>query len=103
MISRQNLLDNFVGKQAICWSAPAVRVRCGVNHFVLSRYLFASSSRRTVRRIFPDGVIGRVSTNSILRGYLYGAVRDLTKFLISSMSDVEPVKPSLRTIKALTT
>ena len=36
-------------------------------------YIFISASRNSTRRILPEFVFGRCSTNSIALGYLYGA------------------------------
>src|SRR2546427_8401764 len=35
-------------------------------------FFCCSISRNSTRRIFPEIVLGRLSTNSISRGYLYG-------------------------------
>ena len=39
-----------------------------------SRYFLSSRSRSSARRILPEWVLGSSATNSIARGYLYGAV-----------------------------
>lgn len=44
----------------------------------LFRHSSAARRRRSTRRIFPLTVLGRSPTNSISRGYLYGAVTCLT-------------------------
>lgn len=49
--------------------------RSGIYYFCIA---FISRSRNSTRRIFPEVVFGRSSTNSILRGYLYGAVSCFT-------------------------
>lgn len=58
----------------------------------------------SIRRIFPEIVFGSSSTNSILRGYLYGAVNSLTccwstGINVSSFLSIF----SLNTINAFTT
>src|SRR6266536_775489 len=50
-------------------------------------------------KIFPVAVIGRLSRNSIMRGYLYAAMVSL-HHVISSASVI--VAPALRMMKALT-
>ena len=48
-------------------------------------------------------VFGRSSTNSIRRGYLYGAVTRFTWSWSSATSRSDPCTPGFRTMKALTT
>ena len=48
-------------------------------------------------------VLGRSSTNSILRGYLYGAVRFFTNSCSSFMRASEGLNPCVKTINAFTT
>ena len=43
-----------------------------------AKRFYCSFLRSSTRMIFPDAVFGISSMNSILRGYLYGAVSDLT-------------------------
>src|SRR4029077_8568082 len=58
--------------------------------------------RSSLRRILPEIVLGRDSTNSISRGYLYGAVTVLTWSCSSRASASEPSWPGASTTNALT-
>jgi hypothetical protein len=52
---------------------------------------FISRSRSSFLRILPEMVLGRVSTYSIARGYLYGAVTFLTCSWISRVRGSDPL------------
>src|SRR5438552_1064070 len=58
-------------------------------------------ARSLKRWIFPVAVFGSSATNSIHRGYLYGAILSFTKLFSSASSADEPDCPSLSTTKAL--
>src|SRR5580704_14583643 len=61
-----------------------------------------SSSRRRYRCTLPDGLRGSASRNSIVRGYLNGAMSRLTKSWISRARFGVRTCPGLSTMKALT-
>ena len=61
-----------------------------------------SRSRSSTRRILPEMVLGSSSTNSISRGYLYGALTRLQWSCNSSTSAYEPAWPGARITNALT-
>src|SRR5690348_6351586 len=58
--------------------------------------------RSSTRRILPLMVFGSSSTNSISRGYLYGAVTCLQWFCNSQRKSSLPTKSFLRMTKAFT-
>lgn len=59
-------------------------------------FFFCSISLSSTRRILPEIVFGSVSTNSISRGYLYGAVTFLTCSCNSLASSGEAAYPGAR-------
>src|SRR5688572_3907189 len=61
-----------------------------------------SRSRSSTRRILPDTVFGRLSTNSTARGYLYGAVTRFTWSWSSFASASLAACPARSTTNALT-
>ncbi len=63
------------------WNSPAYRFP----------FFCRSISRNSTRRILPEMVLGRLSTNSISRGYLYGAVTRFTCSCSSLASSGEAV------------